>query len=81
LPTGSANISAGTGRLKIICKASKTPGVEDTRRLDARCPGVIFREDGSRTRTGNAVLNLNITRKLALKRLRALKVEKKRYAA
>jgi predicted transposase YbfD/YdcC len=42
---------------------------------------VIFREDGCRARTGNAALNLNIMRKLALKRLRALKVEKKRYSA
>jgi predicted transposase YbfD/YdcC len=42
---------------------------------------VIFREDGSRARTGNAALNLNIMRKLALKRLRGLKVEKKRYSA
>jgi predicted transposase YbfD/YdcC len=45
------------------------------------CLDVIFREDGSRARTGNAALNLNIMRKLALKRLRALKVEKKRYSA
>jgi predicted transposase YbfD/YdcC len=45
------------------------------------CLDVIFREDGSRARTGNAALNLNIMRKLALKRLRALKAEKKRYAA
>jgi predicted transposase YbfD/YdcC len=45
------------------------------------CLDVIFREDDSRARTGNAALNLNIMRKLALKRLRALKVEKKRYSA
>jgi predicted transposase YbfD/YdcC len=45
------------------------------------CLDVIFREDGCRARTGNAALNLNIMRKLALKRLRALKVEKKRYSA
>jgi predicted transposase YbfD/YdcC len=42
---------------------------------------VIFREDDRRARTGNAALNLNIMRKLALKRLRALEVDKKRYAA
>jgi predicted transposase YbfD/YdcC len=42
---------------------------------------VIFREDGSRARSGNGALNLNILRKLALKRLRGLKVEKKRYSA
>jgi hypothetical protein len=45
------------------------------------CLDVIFREDGSRARTGNGALNLNIMRKLALKRLRALKVYKKRYSA
>jgi predicted transposase YbfD/YdcC len=42
---------------------------------------VLFREDECRARSGNAALNLNIMRKLALKRLRALKVEKKRYSA
>jgi predicted transposase YbfD/YdcC len=45
------------------------------------CLDVIFREDERRARTGNAALNLNIMRKLALKRLRSLKVEKKRYSA
>jgi predicted transposase YbfD/YdcC len=45
------------------------------------CLDVIFREDDSRARTGNAALNLNIMRKMALKRLRALNVEKKRYSA
>jgi predicted transposase YbfD/YdcC len=45
------------------------------------CLDVLFREDACRARTGNAALNLNIMRKLALKRLRSLKVEKKRYSA
>jgi predicted transposase YbfD/YdcC len=45
------------------------------------CLDVLFREDGCRARMGNAPLNLNIMRKLALKRLRALNVEKKRFSA
>jgi predicted transposase YbfD/YdcC len=39
-------------------------------------PDVVFREDECRVRTGNAVLNMNILRKLALHRLRKMKMEK-----
>lgn len=41
---------------------------------------VIFRENYCRVRSGNGAVNLNIKRNLALKRLRGLSVEKKRYS-
>jgi hypothetical protein len=40
-----------------------------------------FREDECRVRTGNAALNMNIVRKLALHRLRNMKMEKQRISA
>jgi predicted transposase YbfD/YdcC len=42
---------------------------------------VIFGEDKCRARTGNAALVLNVMRKMALKHLRSLNVEKKRFSA
>jgi predicted transposase YbfD/YdcC len=42
---------------------------------------IVFREDECRVRTGNGALNLNILRKLALHRLRKMKMEKKRVSA
>jgi predicted transposase YbfD/YdcC len=42
---------------------------------------IVFREDECRVRTGNAALNMNIPRKLALHRLRKMKMEKKRVSA
>jgi predicted transposase YbfD/YdcC len=42
---------------------------------------VVFREDECRVRTGNAALNLNILRKMALHRLKKMKMEKKRVSA
>lgn len=42
---------------------------------------IVFREDECRVRTGNAALNLNILRKLALHRLRKMTMEKKRVSA
>jgi predicted transposase YbfD/YdcC len=44
-------------------------------------PDIVFREDECRVRTGNAALNMNILRKLALHRLRKMKMEKKRVSA
>jgi predicted transposase YbfD/YdcC len=41
----------------------------------------VFREDGCRVRTGNAALNLNILRKMALYRLRKMAMEKKQASA
>jgi hypothetical protein len=41
----------------------------------------VFREDECRVRTGNAALNMNILRKMALHRLRKMKMEKKRVSA
>jgi predicted transposase YbfD/YdcC len=41
----------------------------------------VFREDECRVRTGNGALNLNILRKMALHRLRNMKMEKKRAGA
>jgi hypothetical protein len=41
----------------------------------------VFREDECRVRSGNAALNLNILRKMALYRLRNMKMEKKRVSA
>ncbi|MDR0683870.1 MAG: ISAs1 family transposase, partial [Spirochaetaceae bacterium] len=42
---------------------------------------IVFREDECRVRTGNAALNLNILRKLALYRLRKMTMDKKRVSA
>jgi predicted transposase YbfD/YdcC len=42
---------------------------------------VVFREDDCRVRSGNGDLNLNILRKLALHRLKKMKMEKKRVSA
>jgi predicted transposase YbfD/YdcC len=42
---------------------------------------IVFREDECRVRTGNAALNLNILRKMALHRLKKMKMEKKRVSA
>jgi predicted transposase YbfD/YdcC len=42
---------------------------------------VVFREDDCRVRRGHGVLNLNILRKLALYRLKKMKMEKKRVSA
>jgi predicted transposase YbfD/YdcC len=42
---------------------------------------IVFREDECRVRTGNAALNLNILRKMALHRLKKMRVEKKRVSA
>ncbi|MDR0636189.1 MAG: hypothetical protein LBF87_03840 [Treponema sp.] len=42
---------------------------------------IVFREDECRVRTGNAALNLNILRKMALHRLRKMTMEKKRVSA
>jgi predicted transposase YbfD/YdcC len=44
------------------------------------CLDIWFREDDSRVRTAHGALNLNIMRKLALKRLRALRVPEKRFS-
>jgi predicted transposase YbfD/YdcC len=44
-------------------------------------PDIVFREDEYRVRTENAALNMNILRKLALHRLRKMKMEKKRVSA
>jgi predicted transposase YbfD/YdcC len=41
----------------------------------------VFREDECRVRTGNAALNLNIMRKMALHRLKKIQMEKKRVSA
>jgi predicted transposase YbfD/YdcC len=42
---------------------------------------IVFREDECRVRTGNAALNLNILRKMALYRLKKIQMEKKRVSA
>jgi hypothetical protein len=42
---------------------------------------IVFREDECRVRTGNAALNLNIMRKMALYRLRKMTMKKKRVSA
>jgi predicted transposase YbfD/YdcC len=42
---------------------------------------IVFREDECRVRTGNAALNLNILRKMALHQLRKMTMEKKRVSA
>jgi predicted transposase YbfD/YdcC len=42
---------------------------------------IVFREDECRVRTGNAALNLNILRKMALHRLKKIQMEKKRVSA
>jgi predicted transposase YbfD/YdcC len=42
---------------------------------------IVFREDECRVRTGNGALNLNILRKMALHRLKKMRVEKKRVSA
>ncbi|MDR2786479.1 MAG: ISAs1 family transposase, partial [Treponema sp.] len=42
---------------------------------------IVFREDECRVRTGNGALNLNILRKMALHRLRKMKMEKRRVSA
>jgi predicted transposase YbfD/YdcC len=42
---------------------------------------VVFREDECRVRRGNAGLNLNILRKMALHRLKKMEMEKKRVSA
>jgi hypothetical protein len=43
---------------------------------------IVFREDECRVRSGNAALvNLNILRKMALHRLKKMKIEKKRINA
>jgi predicted transposase YbfD/YdcC len=39
---------------------------------------IVFREEECRVKMGNGVLNLNILRKMALHRLRNMKMEKKR---
>jgi predicted transposase YbfD/YdcC len=44
------------------------------------CLDIWFREDNSRVRTEHGALNLNIMRKLALKRLRALNLSEKRIS-
>jgi predicted transposase YbfD/YdcC len=44
------------------------------------CLDVIFGEDKCRARTENAALVLNVLRKMALKHLRSLKIEKKRLS-
>jgi predicted transposase YbfD/YdcC len=41
---------------------------------------VLFREDASQVKKGNAPLNLNILRKIALSRLRAIPVFQKRFS-
>jgi energy-coupling factor transporter ATP-binding protein EcfA2 len=41
---------------------------------------IVFREDECRVRTGKATLNMNILRKMALHRLRKMKMEKKRVS-
>jgi hypothetical protein len=42
---------------------------------------IVFREDEYRERTGNAALNLNVLRKMALHRLKKMRMEKKRVSA
>jgi predicted transposase YbfD/YdcC len=42
---------------------------------------IVFQEDECRVRTGNRALNLNILRKIALHRLKKMKMEKKRVSA
>jgi hypothetical protein len=42
---------------------------------------IVFREDECRVRTGNEALNLNILRKMALHRLKKMRMEKKRVSA
>jgi predicted transposase YbfD/YdcC len=42
---------------------------------------IVFREDECRVRSGNGALNLNILRKMALYRLKKMKMEKKRVSA
>jgi hypothetical protein len=42
---------------------------------------IVFREDECRVRTGNGALNLNILRKMALHRLKKMRMEKKRVSA
>jgi predicted transposase YbfD/YdcC len=41
---------------------------------------IVFWEDECRVRTGNAALNLNILRKMALYRLRKIQMEKKQVS-
>ncbi|MDR2632506.1 MAG: ISAs1 family transposase [Treponema sp.] len=41
---------------------------------------IVFREDECRVRTGNAALKVNILRKMALHRLRKMKMDKKRVS-
>jgi predicted transposase YbfD/YdcC len=42
---------------------------------------IVFREDECRVRTGNMSLNLNIMRKMVLRRLKNMALEKKRVSA
>jgi hypothetical protein len=42
---------------------------------------VVFREDECQVRRGNGALNVNILRKMALPRLKKMKMEKKRVRA
>jgi predicted transposase YbfD/YdcC len=44
------------------------------------CLDVAFREDACRARKNNSPLNLNILRKIALNRLRAINTERKRFS-